>query len=132
MDEAAANEHLEVVRFLHRNRQEGCTKRAMNLAAMQNHLEFLAENRNEWCLLSTLGDTASRGHVEIVKYRFAYFYAIDSAIDKGFDEIVAYLKEVHPDIRHCGVFRCPFWKSMRGAECFAAGFGDERVTPPKA
>ena len=34
MDLAACYGHLDVVKWLHENRKEGCTKRAMDLAAM--------------------------------------------------------------------------------------------------
>ena len=46
------NGHLEVVNFLHENRTEGCTERAMNWAAENGHLDvvkFLHENRTEGC-----------------------------------------------------------------------------------
>jgi hypothetical protein len=41
---AAANGHLEVIEWLHENRSEGCTKRAMDWAAEYGHLEV--ENRS--------------------------------------------------------------------------------------
>lgn len=37
MDGAAANGHLEVVRWLHNNRLEGCTTKAMEGAALNGH-----------------------------------------------------------------------------------------------
>lgn len=39
MDEACKNGHLEVVEWLHQNRQEGCTGGAMDMAASHGHLE---------------------------------------------------------------------------------------------
>ncbi len=41
MDRAAANGHLEVVRWLHANRTEGCTTSAMDDAAKNGHLEVV-------------------------------------------------------------------------------------------
>jgi ankyrin repeat protein len=47
MDWAAENGHLDVVRFLHDFRTEGCTTDAMHRAAVEGHLEvvrFLQEH----------------------------------------------------------------------------------------
>ena len=44
--------HLEVVKWLHENRTEGCSKCAMDWAAKNGHLDvvkFLHENRTEGC-----------------------------------------------------------------------------------
>ncbi|OQS03306.1 ankyrin repeat [Thraustotheca clavata] len=52
MDEAASQGHFEIVKYLHENRIEGCTKVAMDYAAADGHLEivkFLHENRAEGC-----------------------------------------------------------------------------------
>lgn len=43
MDEASKNGYLEVVQWLHQNRQEGCTGGAMDMAASHGHLEVLHE-----------------------------------------------------------------------------------------
>ena len=50
MDNAAANEHLGIVRFLHEHRREGCTKGAIAKAAANGHLDvirFLLKHRRE-------------------------------------------------------------------------------------
>lgn len=39
MDEAAKNGHLEVVRWLHENRIEGCTGGAMDMASRHGYLD---------------------------------------------------------------------------------------------
>lgn len=39
MDQAAKNGHLDVVQFLHYNRQEGCTGGAMDMASRNGYLE---------------------------------------------------------------------------------------------
>jgi ankyrin repeat protein len=41
MNWAARNGHLEVVKFLHENRSEGCTEKAMDWAAKNGHLEVV-------------------------------------------------------------------------------------------
>lgn len=51
-DHAAANGHLETVKWLHENRTEGCTRYAMTDAAGNGHLEtvqWLHRNRDEGC-----------------------------------------------------------------------------------
>jgi tRNA (Thr-GGU) A37 N-methylase len=50
MDYAARYGHLEVVKWLHANRREGCTVHAMDYAAQHGHLElveWLHHNRTE-------------------------------------------------------------------------------------
>ena len=49
MNNAAAYGHLDVVRWLHSNRSEGCTFDAMNYAASNGHLvviQWLHSNRS--------------------------------------------------------------------------------------
>ncbi len=41
MDWAAENGHLEIVKWLHQNRNEGCTSNVMNGAAGKEHLEVI-------------------------------------------------------------------------------------------
>jgi hypothetical protein len=41
MDWAARRGHLEVVKWLHFNRTEGCTPRALNAAAAGGHVEVI-------------------------------------------------------------------------------------------
>jgi hypothetical protein len=50
MHDTAANGHLNVVKWLHVNRVEGCTTKAMDLAACDKHLrvvQWLHINRHE-------------------------------------------------------------------------------------
>jgi hypothetical protein len=52
MDYAAANGHLDVIIWLHRNRREGCTNAAMTKAAQNGHLKvinWLHSNTNGGC-----------------------------------------------------------------------------------
>jgi hypothetical protein len=41
MNYAARNGHLEVIKWLHINRSEGCTDDAINWAAAKGHLEVI-------------------------------------------------------------------------------------------
>ena len=71
IDWAAKSGHLEVVKFLHENRKEGCTTSAMNLAAGNGHLnvvKFLHENRKEGCTYGAMFWAKKNGHFDIVSY----------------------------------------------------------------
>jgi len=71
MDDAASFGHLEVVKFLHENRTEGCTKNAIIWAASRGHLEvvkFLHFNRTEGCTTHAMDNAAKNGHIEVVKF----------------------------------------------------------------
>ncbi|KAG2810492.1 hypothetical protein PC116_g16662 [Phytophthora cactorum] len=67
----AANNHLDVVQWLHSNRTEGCTSDAMDLAAANGHLEmvqWLHAHRSESCTTNAMDGTAFGGHFEVVKW----------------------------------------------------------------
>jgi ankyrin repeat protein len=52
MNATARYGRLEVVKFLHENRSEGCTVTAIDFAAKNGHLDivkFVHENRTEGC-----------------------------------------------------------------------------------
>ncbi|KAF1790995.1 hypothetical protein GQ600_6035 [Phytophthora cactorum] len=53
MDVAASNGHLEVVKWLHANSNEGCTTFAMSAAAANGHLEVGTSNRTRWLKTSS-------------------------------------------------------------------------------
>ncbi|KAG6963134.1 hypothetical protein JG688_00008284, partial [Phytophthora aleatoria] len=60
---AASNGHLEVVKWLHANSNEGCTTFAMSAAAANGHLEVvkgLHANRSEGCWENVLDSVASQ------------------------------------------------------------------------
>ncbi|CAK4117511.1 unnamed protein product [Aphanomyces euteiches] len=73
MDNAAGNGHLDVVRFLHDHRREGCNEDAMAKAAANGHLDmilFLMDHRLV-CIDkagSALSGAVKNGHVEVVKF----------------------------------------------------------------
>ncbi|KAI8851629.1 ankyrin repeat-containing domain protein [Chytridium lagenaria] len=71
MDQACARGHLEVLRYLHDNRKEGCTKTAMDRAAANGHLDvvkFLHNERNEGCSKRAMNRAAAGGHIDVVKF----------------------------------------------------------------
>lgn len=102
MDWAAGNGHLEVVKWLHENRSEGCTTWAMDWAAERGHLEvvhWLHENRNEGCTEIAMNLAAEGGHLEVVKFLHetgrakCTVIAMDLAASGGHLEVVRWLHE---------------------------------------
>ncbi|AVK76408.1 Ankyrin repeat domain containing protein [Pandoravirus neocaledonia] len=73
MDSAAAGGHLDIIRFLHANRTEGCTVAAMDGAATGGHLdvvEFLHVNRTEGCTPWAIVGAARGGHTDMVAWLY--------------------------------------------------------------
>ena len=71
MDLAAKHGHVHIVRWLHENRKEGCTRYAMDMAAKFGHLEvvkWLHANRNEGCTQYGMDQAAENGHLEVIKW----------------------------------------------------------------
>ncbi|RLN88536.1 hypothetical protein BBJ28_00018182 [Nothophytophthora sp. Chile5] len=71
MGGAAANGHLEVVQWLHTNRFEGCTTRAMDDAAAGGHLnvlQWLYGNRVEGYSDGVLDRALAGGHLRVVHW----------------------------------------------------------------
>ncbi|OQS05757.1 ankyrin repeat [Thraustotheca clavata] len=82
MSKAACNGKLDVIKFLHEERNAecstyamykaarfGCTTYAMDAAARHGHFDvvkFLHENRTEGCTADAIDNAASRGHLDIV------------------------------------------------------------------
>lgn len=65
---AAAQGHLEVVTYLHHNREEGTTVEALDLAATFGHLEvvkFLHENRQEGGTTRAMDGAAGNNHLDV-------------------------------------------------------------------
>ena len=68
---AAANGHLEVIKWLHENTNQNCTIWAMNRAAEFGRLEvvkWLHVNRTEGCSVDAMDKAAVNGHLEVVKW----------------------------------------------------------------
>ncbi|EQC24775.1 hypothetical protein SDRG_17335 [Saprolegnia diclina VS20] len=100
MNKAAANGHLEVVRFLHEHRSEGCTTVAMDDAATNGHLEvvqFLHENRTEGCTHLALNFAIVNGRLNVVRFLIehrtesAWDGCIGRAAGNGHLEVLQYL-----------------------------------------
>ena len=69
LDSAAKYGHLEIVKWLHENRKEGCTTWAMDWAAENGHLNvviWLHENRKEGCTKWAMDWAAKNGHLNVV------------------------------------------------------------------
>jgi Tfp pilus assembly pilus retraction ATPase PilT len=82
-DWAAKNGHLAVVKWLHENKIEGCSKRTMDLAAENGRLKivkWLHENRNEGCTERIMEKAEQNGHVWVVKW------LTENKITKGTDQ----------------------------------------------
>ncbi|TMW61218.1 hypothetical protein Poli38472_013681 [Pythium oligandrum] len=100
MDGAAANGHLEMVKYLHSGRKEGCTTAAMNEAAGNGHLsvvEFLHTHRNEGCTVRAMNSAAGNGHLDVVKFLHenreegCTNMAMDEAATNGHLEVIRFL-----------------------------------------
>jgi hypothetical protein len=69
---AVQNGHLEVIKWLHENRKEGCTAWIMEYAVRNGHLDivrWMYENRREGCTIWWAMDRAAEnGHLDVVKW----------------------------------------------------------------
>jgi len=100
MDGAARDGHLDMVKFLHFNRTEGCTHKAMDWAAHQGHLEvvqFLHNNRTEGCTTEAMDMAASTGNLNLIEFLHhnrtegCTRRAMDLAAGRGWLHIVEWL-----------------------------------------
>jgi hypothetical protein len=100
MNEAAANGHLDVVKWLHANRPEGCSTLAMDGAASNGNLEvvkWLHEHRTEGCTTDAMDDAAGGGHLDVVQWLHSNreegctSFAMDSAARSGHLDVVKWL-----------------------------------------
>ncbi len=70
------------LKWLHENRTEGCTTRAMDWAADKGHLDvmiWLHENRTEGCTTYTMNRVAWNGHLDAVKFLQETDYGVRSS-----------------------------------------------------
>eukprot|EP01132_Coremiostelium_polycephalum_P003345 gene3345-4194_t len=68
MDNAAQHNHLEVVKYLHYNRKEGCTTDAMDKTSSLEIIKFLHYNRLEGCTTKCLENAVIRNDFETVQF----------------------------------------------------------------
>eukprot|EP01133_Synstelium_polycarpum_P008362 gene8362-9822_t len=109
MDYAAANNHLEVLQWLHANRSEGMSAVALESAAANNRLDvvqWIVENRSETISKTVIGGAAQGGHIEIVKYLVEECgvqvtkETVSFAAKSGNVELVEYLLARHKGFDH--------------------------------
>ncbi|POM77347.1 DNA excision repair protein ERCC-6, partial [Phytophthora palmivora] len=100
MDDAAANGHLQVVKWLHLNRSEGCTTAAMDCAAANGHLDvvkWLHLYRSEGCTTKAIDGAAENGHLDVIQWLYSNHFerctvhAIEGAFAFGHLRIVVWL-----------------------------------------
>ena len=100
---AAMNGHLDSIKWLHENRDEGCTRDIMDRAAERGHLDivtWLHENRKEECTTCAMDDAAEHGHLDVVIWLHEFREegctedAMDGAAANGHIDVVAYLKSI--------------------------------------
>ena len=100
MDSAAMKGHLDVVKWLHVYRMEGCSENAMNLAAANGYLHvvrWLHDNRIQGCTAAAMTLAAQNGHLNVVEFLHKnrtegdVGSAIDWARFHGHTDIVEYL-----------------------------------------
>jgi len=112
--------YLDVVKFLHKNRKEGCTTIAMDQAALQGHLDvvkFLHKNRKEGCTINAMSWAANSGHLDVVKFLHenrkegCSTWAMDWAAGQGHIEVVQWL---HENRKEGYTIRAMFWAAFNG------------------
>lgn len=60
---------MSVVKYLHENRNEGCTHYAMDYANGDlSIIKFLDENRSEGCTVDAMNWSSKYGHLQIVEF----------------------------------------------------------------
>ncbi|TMW58647.1 hypothetical protein Poli38472_010206 [Pythium oligandrum] len=102
MDGAAEKGHLDMVKYLHETRTEGCTSVAMDNAAMNGHLDvvkWLHENRTEGCTTDAMNSAAEKRHLDVVKWLHEHrgegctIRSIENSASNGHLEVIRYLHE---------------------------------------
>ena len=102
MDDAAANGHLEVVKYIHAHREEGCSTWAVCGAAENGHSDVVSwfyRNHLGWCHRWTTEKVAQNGHLEVMKCIHKYGVeecttgVMDMAAANGHLDVVQWLHE---------------------------------------
>lgn len=94
MDRAAQLGYLDIVKFLHENRTEGCSNGAMDLAAEHGHIhvvKFLQENRTEGCTEYAIVN----GNLEIVEYLLPFYpQYIKKLNDEQYEKVIPIIQKM--------------------------------------
>lgn len=100
IDNACLFGHFDVVKWLHKNRQEGCTRAAMDLACIDGHfkiLKWLHKHRKEGITAHAMNFASAGGNFEIVKWLHQNYeicctdVAMIMAASSGHQDIVEFL-----------------------------------------
>ncbi|EQC40537.1 hypothetical protein SDRG_02427 [Saprolegnia diclina VS20] len=100
MDMAAWSGAMDIVRFLHEERDEGCSTTALDMAATNGDLDmvtFLHTHRTEGCTKAAMDRAAANGHLDVVRFLHdernegCSTHAIDYAVFGGHLDVVAFL-----------------------------------------
>ncbi|KDO30260.1 hypothetical protein SPRG_19809 [Saprolegnia parasitica CBS 223.65] len=100
MDMAAWSGAMDILRFLHDERHEGCSTMALDMAASNGDLDmvtFLHTHRREGCTMAAMSRAAANGHLDVVRFLHdkrkegCSVHAIDSAVFGGHLDVVAFL-----------------------------------------
>ncbi|EFA76908.1 hypothetical protein PPL_09660 [Heterostelium album PN500] len=117
MDEAAANNHLALVKYLHHNRSEGCTTAGLNQALANGNIEviqFLHSNRSERFNYIGIDKALANGHQEIIEFVVANSdqrwtsKGITTALFNRHYRLARYAMSVSNDITSKSVERIPY------------------------
>ncbi|KAK1930046.1 putative ankyrin repeat protein [Phytophthora citrophthora] len=143
MDDAAANGHLEVVKWLHFNRSEGCTTAAMDCAAANGHLEvvtWLHTHRLEGCTNKAMDGAAENGHLDVIQWLYKNRFegctvkAIEGAMSNNHLRVAVWLHThwpaLHPlhfELRHHsnGVFERMLFQFSHFSNSFNSNFVED-------
>ncbi|KDO18532.1 hypothetical protein SPRG_16134 [Saprolegnia parasitica CBS 223.65] len=101
MDAAAKAGALEILEYLHAQRAEGCTARAIVNAAAKGHLDvvryLLPHRMDDVGYAEALDKAAAKGHLNVVQFLLSHrsnvgtANALDGAARGGHEDVVAYL-----------------------------------------
>lgn len=100
MELIAASGEFEIVKWVHENRSENFTARAVDGAAQNGSLDivqFLLTNRSPRCTTNAMDDAAARNHLNVIQWLHenrsegCTTRAVDEAAQNGHFEIVQYL-----------------------------------------
>ncbi len=91
---------MNILKFIYKNKNEGCTKKAMDYAAQYGHLECLKflHSIGKDCTTYAMDYAAANGHLECIQFLHSIGKdctenVIDLAMENGHLDIVKWLRE---------------------------------------